>query len=258
MLFDVVLTSPWTSAVLAVVVHYSLFIRGEWHIFAPHLLTIHLCLPAVLTLLHLSLRTQHIDQAIFGGLVQFGSYGIAMLGSLTIYRLFFHRLRHFSGPFPARISKLWHVYKIWDGKNHLFLENIRERYGDFVRTGKEYSGVCRPGTAKTIGPNEMTIFQPDIHRLIDGPNTTCTKSAWYDVVHPDQSLVSARDKLMHDDRRRLWFQGLGAQCEPSKVPISLHTLTATTQLSKSTTTECCPTSIDLPSTLRGPTKRRLQ
>lgn len=68
-------------------------------------------------------------------------------------------------------------------------------------------------TNMASGPNELTIFHPDIHRLIDGPNNTCTKSAWYDVVHPDQSLVSARDKAMHDDRRRLWFQGLGASCE---------------------------------------------
>lgn len=142
MLSNIVLTSPWTSATLAVVAHYSLFIRGEWHTFAPHLLTIHLCLPIVLTLLHLFLRTQHFSQAIVGALLQLSSYGITMLGSLTIYRLLFHRLRHFSGPFPAKISKLWHVYKIWDGRNHLFLENIRERYGDFVRTGKIDSNTC--------------------------------------------------------------------------------------------------------------------
>ncbi|OOF94575.1 hypothetical protein ASPCADRAFT_26369, partial [Aspergillus carbonarius ITEM 5010] len=118
-------------------------------------------------------------------------YLVSLLSSITIYRAFFHPLRHFPGPFGARISKLWHVWQVRDSKNYRVLDNLHTQYGDFVRTG----------------PNELTIFHPDIFMTIDGPKSTCIKAEWYDLLHPKLSLVTSRDKTTHAARRRQWNRG---------------------------------------------------
>jgi hypothetical protein len=60
--------------------------------------------------------------------------------SMTIYRLFFHRMRHFPGPIPARVSRFYNLYL--SGKNvqyHVELDKLHKQYGDFVRTGQLHS-----------------------------------------------------------------------------------------------------------------------
>ena len=63
------------------------------------------------------------------------AYGFTIALIMSIYRLFFHRLRGFPGPLLARVSKLWHVSQVLDSKNHQFLLRMQQSYGDFVRTG---------------------------------------------------------------------------------------------------------------------------
>ncbi|MCJ1402819.1 hypothetical protein MMC11_006040 [Xylographa trunciseda] len=66
------------------------------------------------------------------------------------------------------------------------IDGLREKYGDFVRTG----------------PNELTVFHPDAVAAVHGPGSNCTKSAWYDHQLPLLSLGSTRSKEVHDERRR--------------------------------------------------------
>ena len=63
---------------------------------------------------------------------------MALLTSIAVYRVLFHRLSRagFPGPPLARISKFWHVWACRDSKNHLVLDRLAQVYGDFVRTGK--------------------------------------------------------------------------------------------------------------------------
>lgn len=64
------------------------------------------------------------------------------LASLTVnilvYRAFFHRLRHFPGPFGARLSKFWAVGQTIKSKARWYqvTQRLHEEYGDYVRTGK--------------------------------------------------------------------------------------------------------------------------
>ena len=75
------------------------------------------------------------------------TYGTALFTSMTTYRAVFHRLRSFRGPFWVGISKFWHVGKCIQStfQNHLALDDLHNRYGEFVRTGKgtAFGGVLR-------------------------------------------------------------------------------------------------------------------
>ncbi|RAL06171.1 cytochrome P450 [Aspergillus ibericus CBS 121593] len=166
---------------LGVSIHHGLFIHGEWHVQAPTIFLGHLL---AFSLLHVFL-----DSGI--SLCIITNYLFCLLSSIIIYRVFFHPLRHFPGPLSARLTKLWHVWKARDSRNHRVLEDLRLQYGDFVRTG----------------PNELTIFHPDIFMAIDGPKSTCVKAEWYDLLYPKLSLVTSRVKETHAARRRQWNRG---------------------------------------------------
>jgi hypothetical protein len=64
------------------------------------------------------------------------SFNAGLLGSISIYRLLFHRLRNFSGPFGAKITK-FHATRLAakDVQYYKELERMHEQYGDIVRTG---------------------------------------------------------------------------------------------------------------------------
>lgn len=55
-----------------------------------------------------------------------------------------------------------------------------------------------------IGPNELSVFHPDILFAIDGKGNDCSKAPWYDLLLPQIALSTVRDKLQHDQRRRVW------------------------------------------------------
>lgn len=57
------------------------------------------------------------------------------------WRILLHRLRRFPGPFWAVVSKFWHVIKCLqtNSQNHLILDGLHQKYGDFVRTGTRTS-----------------------------------------------------------------------------------------------------------------------
>ncbi|KAK4063919.1 hypothetical protein Trihar35433_8627 [Trichoderma harzianum] len=57
------------------------------------------------------------------------------------------------------------------------------------------------------GPAEITVFHPDVFMAVDGPRSECVKSEWYDILHPGQALVTARNKSVHAIRRREWNAG---------------------------------------------------
>jgi hypothetical protein len=129
------------GAVAGLVMHHGFFRHGEWHIYTPAIVLGHCLIFALLPLAlvflespesaarHASVRHYRPGSIITG-------YLTALATSIVIYRLFLHRLRRFPGPVGARITKAWHMWKCRKSKNHLVLEDLRRKYGDFVRTGK--------------------------------------------------------------------------------------------------------------------------
>lgn len=119
------------------------------------------------------------------------SYCTGILASITIYRRYFHRLRSFPGPGAAALSKFWHVWQCRRGKNYLVVESLRQKYGPIIRTG----------------PEEITIIDPSIPTILDGPGNTCDKAVWYDFLLPEVAVNTTRNKGYHDLRRRIWDRG---------------------------------------------------
>ena len=118
-----------------VLIHNSIFIYGEWHLYGTLLLELHAAAYAGLILLE---ATYHKIPWLAAWIVSsqmFAMYTLCLLASITIYRIFFHRLRNFHGPILASVSKLWHVAHCLDSKNHILMEKLHQEYGDFVRTG---------------------------------------------------------------------------------------------------------------------------
>ena len=130
--------SSWAlliATVLAAGSHILYFIHGEHHMKASLLASL---IPVCVMLL----AVVQVPHNTFLQALQYGfrvthAYATGLYSSIVIYRLFLHPLQNFPGPPLAKISKLWHAYKILDRRNHTSLEELHERYGDIVRTGKK-------------------------------------------------------------------------------------------------------------------------
>lgn len=111
------------GALSGLILHHAVFIHGEWHVRAPEILVYHLVYFGALLM-----ATPHARWMISG-------YLIALFSSITIYRVYFHRLKHFPGPRWARVTKIWHAWKSRHRQNFMVLSELHRKYGDFVRTG---------------------------------------------------------------------------------------------------------------------------
>ncbi|KAL2873868.1 hypothetical protein SGCOL_010934 [Colletotrichum sp. CLE4] len=180
-----------------VAVHWGIFIHGEWHVQAPQIALGHSWLFFCSAALSYYYKGSTVGDLCHSVLILFAGYLPGLFTSITLYRLYFHRLTTagFKGPWYARVTKLWHVWACRNCKNHLLLEDLHEQYGDFVRTG----------------PSEITVFHPGVFMAVDGPRSECIKSEWYDILHPDRALVTTRIKPIHAARRREWNRGFSAQ-----------------------------------------------
>ena len=115
-------------------------------------------------------------------------YLAGLYTNLVIYRLFLHPLNKFPGPFGARLSKLWLSAQLKDGNAFRKVQQLHERYGEFVR----------------VGPSNISITHPKAVNAIFGQGSTCIKGEYYDLSLPLISLHLLRDKALHDQRRRIW------------------------------------------------------
>lgn len=100
--------------------------------------------------------------------------------SMLIYRVFFHRLGRFPGPFLARLSNFYIVSLA--GKNmqeYKEVEKLHEKYGDFVRTGKSCTNA---GGCKSVD-SERPL------RIICQESTCCHRDPWISVELWQGSLV---------------------------------------------------------------------
>ena len=64
------------------------------------------------------------------------SFNGSVLLSMSVYRLFFHRLREFPGPALAKLTRFYAMHQ--SAKNVEYykeLQRMHDMYGDFVRTG---------------------------------------------------------------------------------------------------------------------------
>lgn len=183
------------AAALGVTSHLGIFIRGEWHMQAPFLVKLYAFLAFAIFCAEHSLPEADITTSLKITAVLAASYAAGLFSSIVIYRKFFHRLRHFPGPWLAGATKFWHVWQCRTGKNYLVIEELRRTYGPVIRTG----------------PEELTIIDAAVPRAVDGPKNECTKAVWYDFLLPEIALNTTRSKKEHDVRRRIWDKGFSTK-----------------------------------------------
>ncbi|KAL8687375.1 MAG: hypothetical protein Q9218_006436, partial [Villophora microphyllina] len=177
------------AATTAVALHHGLFRHGEWHLYTASLLGAHLIAFTVLFLISKDFFDTVPLDAATTSLHVFSVYVVCLAVSISVYRVFFHRLRGFPGPPLARVSKFWHVTHCLDSKNHLLVEKLHKQYGDFVRTG----------------PRELTIYTPDaIPVMFEGANNKFARPDWFDGSRPFIGLSAERSRQIHAHRRRVW------------------------------------------------------
>ncbi|KAH9900473.1 cytochrome P450 [Xylariomycetidae sp. FL2044] len=177
-----------TASVTGVASHVLYFGHGEHHLHAPAIVCLYAILATVPHAAH-SCGLHYITEISTSSIIIVQlTHIVSLMSSIILYRLFLHQTRSFPGPMLAGVSKLYHLFKARDSRQHLFLDSLHAKYGDFVRTG----------------PNEITIFHPDAILPIHGASSRCAKTDWYDNLSPVNAVVLARDRKEHDRRRRIW------------------------------------------------------
>ena len=191
--------------------HNLFFIRGEHHLKAPTYVQLTVLAFAILSLLQ---ANGGFWQAMLSSLSILGSFSGSLFTSMIIYRLVFHPLRSFPGPIMFWLSKLWHVLRVAPSmQNHIVLESLHKRYGDFVRTGTLYLSplAFKLISDSKIGPSELTIFNPGVFDVIGGAGTKCVKAPWYDMLYPLIAINSIRDRNGYAPRRKMWDAALNTK-----------------------------------------------
>lgn len=139
-------TSPtkWTlveevsmAAAGGIASHLCFFIYGEHHMKAPILFRLYIVLFSALLYAEIAVKNQNAYLGTKEAFEIFAAYTLSLLTSIFVYRKLFHRLSHFPGPFMASVTKLWQTTKTLDSQNHILLDSLHKKYGDFVRTGKQ-------------------------------------------------------------------------------------------------------------------------
>lgn len=126
---------PITFGILAILFHSSIrnieIDTHIWAILVVYLVTWISLVAIYENLFDLSLLYS-LAAASYAGLC----FNFALAASMAVYRLFFHRLGSFPGPWGAKLSRFYAVHLA--SKNlqyHVQLQNLHRQYGDFVRTG---------------------------------------------------------------------------------------------------------------------------
>ncbi|KAK0646745.1 cytochrome P450 [Cercophora newfieldiana] len=168
--------------------HLLYFIRGDRNRFAYKWINRILTGVAVLGAAVLYLTRFNVVESVAATAAFTASYFTGLYASISVYRLFFHRLHRFPGPFWARLSNFYHAYIIRRSDNHLVMQRLHEKYGPIVRTG----------------PSNLSVNDPAAIKIVLSNESKCTKSPWYERSLPVVNLHTVRDKKTHDARRKIF------------------------------------------------------
>lgn len=130
------LSDGTTSLLLGVAIHFLVLRQGEWDLAVFKILTAAAGGPFALAVWQTALHGVTFSSALrrsyyLGGILICGIYL-----SMTVYRVWFHRLRRLPGPSLARISSFYITGVVFKRhQEYLELEKLHKQYGDVVRIG---------------------------------------------------------------------------------------------------------------------------
>ena len=175
-------------AAAGIVTHLGYFNRGEHHLYGIIYLQTFIAVFIAAVAFPVYVNGESLEHA-FATTASFAGFYLGGLYiSLLIYRIIFHPLNKFAGPFGVKISGLWLSVQLKDGDAHKKILKLHEEYGDFLR----------------VGSSDLSISNPKAVTAVYGSNSKCTKAIWYDGMYPMVSLQTTRQRGDHSRRRRLW------------------------------------------------------
>jgi hypothetical protein len=150
---------PLVAGATGIATHLLFFNRGEHHMYATRYLILAFS-TSVAALTHYA--GQSVKESSNQSSSVLGYFLRGLYGSLIIYRLFFNPLNKFPGPYLNRLSTFNLVLRLsnFDANKHFY--ELHQKYGKFVR----------------IGPNDLSITEPEGVQVISGATSKCKKSSW--------------------------------------------------------------------------------
>jgi cytochrome P450 len=114
--------------------------------------------------------------------------GALYVFAVIVYRVYFHPLAKYPGPFLAKITDAYQLYHAYMGNRHLEFYRIHEKYGPAVR----------------FGPNAVSFNSNTALKEIYGFRSNVRKAEFYNAfVHPTANTHNTRDKDVHARKRRV-------------------------------------------------------
>ncbi|KAH4902845.1 hypothetical protein HBI80_129350 [Parastagonospora nodorum] len=114
----------------------------------------------------------------------------AYIFAIIIYRLTFHPLAKYPGPFLAKITDIYLAYYAYKGSRHLAFHRAHVQYGPYVR----------------LGPNLLSVNTATGLKAIYGFRSNVRKASFYEAFPSTPKAVSvhsAIDKMQHARKRRV-------------------------------------------------------
>ena len=176
------------AALTGVATRLGYFNRGEHHMYAVQYVQAFLGVIFTAVGVLVGAAGKGVQEALFIIGPPIGLYLAGLYGSLIVYRLFFHPLRHIPGPTSTKISNLCFSARLGRGDGHNKMLDMHRRYGAFVR----------------LGSSDVSTTHPKAMNAIYGRGSKCTKAGWYDLTLPLVSMQTTRRRAEHDKRRRVW------------------------------------------------------
>ncbi|KAI3558597.1 cytochrome P450 [Colletotrichum abscissum] len=122
--------------------------------------------------------------------------GVLYVAGIVVYRIFFHPLAKYPGPFIAKVTDGYQLYHAWNGDRHL----------DFYKLHKQYDTL--EGKIVRFGPNSVSFNSATALKEIYGFRSNVGKAEFYNAfVHPAPNTHNARDKDVHARKRRVLAHG---------------------------------------------------
>ncbi|KAJ9615861.1 hypothetical protein H2200_001938 [Cladophialophora chaetospira] len=188
--------------IFGVTTHLILFRQGEWDLSTVRLCCSYLGLFLVTLLGSFYVNVRDDGPTFLSSIIAGANacslaiaHFLGVFGSMSIYRLFFHRLSSFPGPFWGRLTGFY-MSHLTRRRWHRFEETQRlhQKYGDFVR----------------VGPQSLSITHPDATRALYAANTICSKGPFYDMTQPRETIFMTRSKKFHSKHRKDWDRAFSA------------------------------------------------
>lgn len=125
----------------------------------------------------------------------------------------------YPGPLLCKLSKFRLAWLFHQGKVHLYLKKLHDKYGPIVRIGKFYSVFTSAGFANARvvqGPNELSIIEVDLlphilgqQGMPKGPMWEGRQPTYIKDRKTGGSIVTLRDADLHAKYRKPWTRAFG-------------------------------------------------